>query len=79
MKFHGSALTGASFSSNPEVCHFGMVAAVGLMLIVIFNGMITPLNFVKTYQLVQKLLKGGGGQTHIHGEEGYFISLIFPL
>jgi hypothetical protein len=62
MKCHGSALTGASFSSNPEVRHFGMVAAVGLMLIVIFNGMITLLNFVKAYQLVQKLL--GGGQTH---------------
>jgi len=66
-KFHGPTLTGTSFAPTSKVrppfwngCSYG-IKNYGVE--VIFNGMTSLLNFIKIYQLVQKLI-GGGGQTH---------------
>jgi hypothetical protein len=50
-----------------NVNHFGIVEAMGFKnygIEVIFNGMTLVLNFIKIYELVQKLI-GGERQTHI--------------
>jgi hypothetical protein len=66
-KFHGPTLTTANFASTSEVrmsCHFGVVEGKGLKydIKVILNDMISLLNFIQMYQLVQTLL--GKGDTH---------------
>jgi hypothetical protein len=55
--------------------HFGMVEGTGLKkygVEVTFNGMISLLNFIKIYQLVQRLLGG-----HTDRQAGDLISLTF--
>jgi len=64
-KFHGPTLTGASFNPPQKFerppfwngCSYG-IKNYGVE--VTFNGMTSLLNFIKIYQLVQKLI---GGQT----------------
>jgi hypothetical protein len=66
-KFRGPTLTGASFASTSEVWTFAILEGwrYGIKkygVEVTFNGITSLLNFIKIYQLVQKLL-GGGTQT----------------
>jgi hypothetical protein len=64
-KFHGPTLNGASFASTSEVSTSTILEWLKIRdykvgIEVTFNGMTSPLNFIKIYQLVQKLL---GGET----------------
>jgi hypothetical protein len=67
-KFHGPTLTGASFASTSEFWTPAILECIryGIKMYgveVSFNGMTSLQNFIKIYQLVQKLLGGGGGGT----------------
>jgi hypothetical protein len=43
---------------------------------VTFNGITSVLNFIKIFQLVQRLMEGGGGQTHRMVISFTYISLL---
>jgi hypothetical protein len=65
-KFHGPTLSGASFASpqkfgHPPFWNDCSYSVKNYGVEVIFNGMTSPLNFIKLYQLVHKLV---GGDRH---------------
>jgi hypothetical protein len=41
--------------------------------------MTSPLNFIKAYQLVQKMIGGGGADTKANIQDGDLISLYFSF
>jgi hypothetical protein len=80
-KFHGPTLNGESFASTSEVLTSTILEWYGIKMYgieVTFNGMTPLLNFIKIYQLVQKLL-GGDTQTdrRTDRQTGDLISLTF--
>jgi hypothetical protein len=63
-KCHSPTLTGSSFASKPEVWTSVILEWLKLEIKkygadVTFNGMFSPLNFMKIYQLVQKFISWG--------------------